>query len=76
MKCELQYTDTLIRSCPFSAYTEAYTVCSLAVGPPGGSSGEARGGTAEEEDQGRTSEEDEEGGEDNTYGRQVRLQNL
>ncbi|XP_023852378.1 FYVE, RhoGEF and PH domain-containing protein 5 isoform X1 [Salvelinus sp. IW2-2015] len=56
---------------PESAYTEPYTVCSLAVGPPGGSSGEARGGTAEEEDQGRTSEEEEEeGGEDNTYGRQ------
>ncbi|KAK6321352.1 hypothetical protein J4Q44_G00083280 [Coregonus suidteri] len=55
---------------PESAYTEAYTMCSIAVGPPGGTGGEAGGGTTGEEDQGCTSEEEEEGGADNTYDRQ------
>ncbi|XP_041744145.2 FYVE, RhoGEF and PH domain-containing protein 5 isoform X1 [Coregonus clupeaformis] len=56
---------------PESAYTEAYTVCSIAVGSPGGSGVEAGGGTVEEEDQERTSEEEEEGGADNTYDRRT-----
>uniref|UniRef100_A0A3B4YQC2 FYVE, RhoGEF and PH domain-containing protein 5-like n=1 Tax=Seriola lalandi dorsalis TaxID=1841481 RepID=A0A3B4YQC2_SERLL len=52
-----------------SAYTEAYNVCSLAVGPQTGSVGDVRGQTASEEDQGRTSEE-EDGGADSNYDRQ------
>ncbi|XP_035633687.1 FYVE, RhoGEF and PH domain-containing protein 5 isoform X1 [Oncorhynchus keta] len=55
---------------PESAYTEAYTVCAIAVGSPGGSEVEAGGGIVEEEDQEQTSEE-EEGGADNTYDRRT-----
>ncbi|KAM9408213.1 LOW QUALITY PROTEIN: FYVE, RhoGEF and PH domain-containing protein 5b [Pholidichthys leucotaenia] len=51
-----------------SAYTEAYNVCSVAVGPVSGSVGEV-GDSGGEEDQGRTSEE-EEGGTENNYDRQ------
>lgn len=53
-----------------SAYTEAYTVCSVAVGPQAGSVGDVGGETTADEDQGRTSEE-EDGGADNNYDRQV-----
>ncbi|XP_008292595.1 FYVE, RhoGEF and PH domain-containing protein 5b isoform X2 [Stegastes partitus] len=52
-----------------SAYTEAYNVCSLAVGPRTGSAGEGGREMGGEEDQGRTSEE-EDGGTDNNYDRQ------
>ncbi|XP_039971896.1 FYVE, RhoGEF and PH domain-containing protein 5-like isoform X2 [Xiphias gladius] len=52
-----------------SAYTEAYNVCSVAVGPQSSSVGDVRGETAGEDDQGRTSEE-EEGGADCNYDRQ------
>ncbi|KAM3877840.1 FYVE, RhoGEF and PH domain-containing protein 5-like [Diretmus argenteus] len=52
-----------------SAYTEAYNVCSMAVGPLSGSVGDIEGDTAGDEDQGRTSEE-EEGGADSNYDRQ------
>ncbi|XP_029357652.1 FYVE, RhoGEF and PH domain-containing protein 5b isoform X2 [Echeneis naucrates] len=51
-----------------SAYTEAYNVCSVAVGPHP-CSGDAEGETVTEEDQGRTSEE-EDGGADSNYDRQ------
>ncbi|KAM7402031.1 hypothetical protein PAMP_017305 [Pampus punctatissimus] len=52
-----------------SAYTEAYNVCSVAVGPQAGSVGDVGGETAADEDQGRTSEE-EDGGGDSNYDRQ------
>lgn len=52
-----------------SAYTEAYNVCSVAVGPVG-SRGDVRGETAGEEDQGRTSDE-EDAGVDSNYDKQV-----
>ncbi|XP_026204886.1 FYVE, RhoGEF and PH domain-containing protein 5-like isoform X2 [Anabas testudineus] len=52
-----------------SAYTEAYKVCSVAVGPQTGSVGDVRGETAGEEDQGRTSEE-EDAGADSNYDKQ------
>ncbi|XP_026163532.1 FYVE, RhoGEF and PH domain-containing protein 5b isoform X2 [Mastacembelus armatus] len=51
-----------------SAYTEAYNVCSVAVGPQTGSVGDG-GEMVGEEDQGRTSEE-EDGGADSSYDRQ------
>lgn len=53
-----------------SAYTEAYNVCSMAVGPQVSAVGEDVGKTMGEEDQGRTSEE-EEGGTENNYDKQV-----
>ncbi|XP_029948280.1 FYVE, RhoGEF and PH domain-containing protein 5b isoform X2 [Salarias fasciatus] len=52
-----------------SAYTEAYNVCSMAVGPPTGLVGNCGRETVAEDDQGRTSEE-EEGGTDSNYDRQ------
>ncbi|KAM4612824.1 FYVE, RhoGEF and PH domain-containing protein 5b isoform 2-T2 [Polymixia lowei] len=52
-----------------SAYTEAYNVCSMAVGPSGGSVGEVGEDAATEEDQGCTSEE-EDGGTESSYDRQ------
>ncbi|XP_053171338.1 FYVE, RhoGEF and PH domain-containing protein 5-like isoform X1 [Scomber japonicus] len=52
-----------------SAYTEAYNVCSLAVGPQAGLVVDVKGETAADEDQGRTSEE-EDGGGDSNYDRQ------
>ncbi|GLD50949.1 FYVE, RhoGEF and PH domain-containing protein 5-like isoform X1, partial [Lates japonicus] len=52
-----------------SAYTEAYNVCAVAVGPQTGSAGDVRGEMVGEEDQGRTSEE-EDGGADSNYDRQ------
>ncbi|CAN9511674.1 unnamed protein product [Ophioblennius macclurei] len=52
-----------------SAYTEAYNVCSMAVGPLAGLVGNSGREMMGEEDQGRTSEE-EEGGTDNNYDRQ------
>ncbi|XP_015815260.3 FYVE, RhoGEF and PH domain-containing protein 5b isoform X1 [Nothobranchius furzeri] len=48
-----------------SAYTEAYTVCSVAAGPQIGSVGDGQ----KQEDHGRTSEE-EDGGTDTNYDRQ------
>ncbi|XP_046881665.1 FYVE, RhoGEF and PH domain-containing protein 5-like isoform X2 [Hypomesus transpacificus] len=42
-----------------SAYTEAYNVCSIVVGPPSVSEGEVGGITADEEDAGRTSEDED-----------------
>lgn len=53
-----------------SAYTEAYNVCSLAVGQQTGSVGDVGRETVGEEDQGRTSEE-EDGGVDSNYDKQV-----
>ncbi|XP_030584322.1 FYVE, RhoGEF and PH domain-containing protein 5b isoform X2 [Archocentrus centrarchus] len=52
-----------------SAYTEAYNVCLMAVGPQVSAVGEDGGKTVGDEDQGRTSEE-EEGGTENNYDRQ------
>uniref|UniRef100_A0A3Q1GQE3 FYVE, RhoGEF and PH domain-containing protein 5-like n=1 Tax=Acanthochromis polyacanthus TaxID=80966 RepID=A0A3Q1GQE3_9TELE len=52
-----------------SAYTEAYNVCSMAVGPRTGSVGDGGREMVGEEDLGRTSEE-EDGGTDNNYDRQ------
>ena len=54
-----------------SAYTEAYKVCSMAVGPPAGL--EALGG-AQAPDPGQTSE-DEDRGADGHYDRPVCTQN-
>ncbi|XP_078139576.1 FYVE, RhoGEF and PH domain-containing protein 5b [Centroberyx gerrardi] len=64
-ECKTQSTEQETES----AYTEAYNVCSLAVGPLSGSTGDEGGETAGEEDQGRTSEE-EEGAADSNYDRQ------
>uniref|UniRef100_A0AAQ5XWW4 FYVE, RhoGEF and PH domain containing 5a n=1 Tax=Amphiprion ocellaris TaxID=80972 RepID=A0AAQ5XWW4_AMPOC len=52
-----------------SAYTEAYNVCLMAVGPRTGSVGDGGREMVGEEDLGRTSEE-EDGGTDNSYDRQ------
>lgn len=65
----------IYREYPFflpSAYTEAYNVCSLAVGPQAGLVVDVKGETAADEDQGRTSEE-EDGGGDSNYDRQVQI---
>ncbi|XP_041837091.1 FYVE, RhoGEF and PH domain-containing protein 5-like isoform X2 [Melanotaenia boesemani] len=51
-----------------SAYTEAYNVCSVAIGPQSASVGNGHGEKVAEEDQGRISEE-EDGGIDNNYDR-------
>lgn len=52
-----------------SAYTEAYNVCSIVVGPPSVSEGEVGGITADEEDAGRTSEDED--GVESGHDRQV-----
>lgn len=62
--------DTLFSFASHSAYTEAYNVCSMAVGPQVSAVGEDVGKMMGEEDQGRTSEE-EEGGTENNYDKQV-----
>lgn len=63
-------TNSICCNLSFSAYTEAYNVCSLAEAPQAVSVGDVDGETTAEEDQGRTSEE-EEGGADSSYQRQV-----
>lgn len=63
-------TNGICCNLSFSAYTEAYNVCSLAAAPQAVSVGDVGGETTAEEDQGRTSEE-EEGGADSSYQRQV-----
>nr|XP_020463561.1 FYVE, RhoGEF and PH domain-containing protein 5-like isoform X2 [Monopterus albus] len=52
-----------------SAYTEAYNVCSVAIGPQTGSVGDVVGETVSEEDQGCTSDEEDKGA-DSSYDRQ------